>query len=222
MKPLIITPGTVFNNLTILKEAPPQTVYGSRPKRQFLCECVCKRIIVIRLDTLRNNKKSSCGCRLPVKIVKTGNPIQKHGLCKTPLYKIWKKIKERCYSVTNPRYFRYGGRGISMSNEWYSDPASFYNWSINNGYRYGLELDRIDNDSGYFPENCRWTTSEVNGNNKSNNIKYNYNGVLLTLPQILRERGGVTFSTLYRRINVNKLSIEEALTMPKYSRFKKK
>lgn len=158
---------------------------------------------------------------LPEKIVLTGNSVEKHGLSRHALYKIWKHIKGRCYCVTDKNYFRYGGRGITMSNEWYINPVSFYNWSMKNGYQEGLELDRIDNDKGYFPENCRWTTSEINGNNKRNNKKYLYQGMMLTLPQISRKHGGFGFPTLYRRINENKLSLEEALSIPLGKRCKK-
>jgi hypothetical protein len=221
MEPLKINPGIKYNSLTIIKEVDPKTIDGKRPKRQFMCECVCGRRIVVRLDALRNNKKSSCGCQLPVKLVLVGTPVEKHGLSRELLYKIWKKIKGRCYCVTDKMYYNYGGRGISMSDDWYINPVSFYNWSVKNGYEEGLELDRINNEKGYFPDNCRWTTSEVNNNNKRNNIKYLYKGIWLTLPQISRKHGIVGFSTLYRRINENKLSLEEALTIPLWSRCKK-
>lgn len=221
MEALKVIPGTKYNSLTIIKEVDPKTIDGKRPKRQFLCECVCGRRIVSRLDALRNNKKSSCGCRFPVKIQLTGNSIKKHGLCYVPLYKIWKNIRRRCYAVTDVNYRRYGGRGIVMSAEWYCDFSTFLKWCMENGYQEGLELDRADNDKGYFPENCRFVTSEINNNNKSSNKKYLYKGMMLTLPQISRKHGTVGFPTLYRRINENKLSLEEALSIPLHSRCKK-
>lgn len=221
MNALVIQEGTIYNYLTIISEAEPKTIDGLRPKRQFLCSCICGRTLVVRLDALRNNKKSSCGCQMPIPIVKTGNPITKHGLSYHPLYKIWKKIRRRCYCVTDPSYFRYGKRGIVMSANWYASAEDFYKWSMENGYVFGLELDRIDNDKGYFPENCRWTTSEINNNNKRNNIKYAYNGGQYTLPQISRMHGGISFSALYRRVNELKMPLKEALDTPKYARCKK-
>lgn len=221
MEPLKIQLGTTYNSLTIIKEAPPKTIEGKRPKRQFVCECSCGRMIIVRLDALRNNKKSSCGCLLPVKIELVGNPVKKHGLCYASVYKRWKNIRNRCYSVTSTSYKRYGARGIDMSAEWYSDFSIFHKWCMENGYQEGLQLDRIDNDKGYFPENCRWATPETNNNNKSNNKKYLYQGLMLTLPQISRKHGGFGFPTLYRRINENKLSLEEALSIPLGKKCKK-
>lgn len=214
MKGLQINNGDKFNFLTVIKETESQRIDGLRPKRMFICECICGRRVGVRLDSLRNNKKSSCGCQLPISIVKTGNSVKKHGYAKHPLYGVWKNIKRRCYSVLDINYHRYGGRGIKMSNEWYIDAGVFIKWGIENDYKEGLELDRIDNDGGYFPENCRWATSEINNNNKRNNKKYLYDGRWLTLPQISRIHGTVGFPTLYRRIHINKLSIEEALSIP--------
>lgn len=220
MNRLLVSKGDVFNSLTIVKEVEPRTIDNRRPKRMFLCKCVCDRLIKVRLDALRNNKKSSCGCQLPIRIVKTGNHILKHGFAKLAVYKIWKGIRRRCYAVQCSQYHNYGGRGIKMSTEWYISAKSFVDWSLKNGYKEGLELDRIDNNSGYFPENCRWTTAEVNANNKRTNIKYLYDGIWLTLPQISR-RTHLGFPTLYRRINENKLSLEEALSIPLHGKCKK-
>lgn len=216
MQGLKINTGDKFNFLTVLKETDPKTVDDKRPKRVFICECICGRRIKVRLDSLRNNKKSSCGCQLPIKIVKTGVPVTKHGYSKHPLYKIWKHIRSRCYSVVNINYHRYGGRGIKMCNEWYNDAGKFIEWGLANGYKegFGLELDRENNNDGYFPDNCRWVTSEINNNNKRNNKKYLYKGGWFTLPQISRIEGWIGFPTLYRRINENKLSLEEALAIP--------
>lgn len=220
MDKLEINVGDIFNHLTIVRESEPKTVNGKKPRRQFVCECICGKMVKTRLDGLRSNKKSSCGCRDTIKIKKTGNSVEKHGFSRDPLYKIWKGIRKRCYSVIDVNYYRYGGRGIKMSNEWYVNPVSFIEWCLNNGYDKGLELDRINNDEGYSPSNCRWTTSEVNNNNKRNNIKYLYAGEMLTLPQISK-RCSLGFPTLYRRINVNNLTLEEALSIPINGKCKK-
>ena len=84
------------------------------------------------------------------------------------LYNIWYDMKRRCYDTKNKRYKRYGGRGITVCDEWLNF-QNFYNWAINNGYTRELTIDRINNDEYYSPNNCRWVSWERQANNKSNN-----------------------------------------------------
>lgn len=80
----------------------------------------------------------------------------------TRLYNIWGCMKQRCCNPRNPRYGRYGGRGIMVCDEWLHSFEKFKEWSISNGYEDGLQIDRIDNDGNYEPNNCRWVTREKN------------------------------------------------------------
>ena len=91
----------------------------------------------------------------------------KHGEYKTRLYRIWFHMKERCLNpnIKNPPYKDYGGRGITICNEWL-EFIPFRDWSLNNGYQKGLEIDRRDNDGNYTPENCRFTTHKENNRNR--------------------------------------------------------
>lgn len=89
---------------------------------------------------------------------------------KTPherLYSLWKDIKKRCYNPNFKFYNYYGGRGIHVCDEWLHNPNAFIEWSINNGYREGLQIDRIENDGPYAPTNCRFVTRLVNVRNRS-------------------------------------------------------
>ena len=79
-----------------------------------------------------------------------------HGLSKTLLYKIWQNMKSRCYCKSATRYERYGGRGITVCDEWRNNFMAFYNWAYSNGYKDGLSIERIDIDLGYMPGNCKW------------------------------------------------------------------
>ena len=120
----------------------------------------------------------SCGCYKKRRVSEVNT---KHGLKGTRLYTIWVDIKKRTLNPKNKRYIDYGGRGITICEEWKNDFMPFYDWAMSNGYEEnkGLSIDRIDNDGGYSPENCRWTTKTIQTRNqriKKNNTS-GYKGV---------------------------------------------
>jgi hypothetical protein len=129
-------------------------------------------------DINRGNTKS-CGCY--GKKRKAEGTNKTHGLRNTKLYNIWNSMKDRVFNIKNKAYKNYGGRGITICDEWKNDAEAFYNWAILNGYEEnkGLSIDRIDNDGDYCPENCRWTTRVIQARNQriqKNNIS-GYKGV---------------------------------------------
>jgi len=79
-------------------------------------------------------------------------------------------IKRRCYNSKDSSYHNYGGRGINVCQEWLDNPNLFVNWALTNGFKRELEIDRIDNDEGYSPNNCRWVTPKEQNLNKRNNV----------------------------------------------------
>lgn len=88
------------------------------------------------------------------------------------LYRLYYKIKARCYNPNQAHYSLYGGKGIKMCREWEGSYVSFRDWSYSNGYKDGLQIDRINPKGNYSPDNCRWVTTSEQARNKSNNIKY--------------------------------------------------
>lgn len=181
---------------------------------------VCNKEKIVRENEIRRNPPlQSCGCTVGYKS-KEANFGFIHGLSHTRLYDIWHTMKQRCFNETGPEYHRYGGRGITICNEWLDDKTGFINfhcWAYNNGYdpkaKY-ISIERIDTDKGYCPENCTFTTSASQQcNNKSNNVYVIWGGIEYTLTELCRHFG-VEEQRVFDRMHDGK-SIEEAVLMPK-------
>lgn len=132
-----------------------------------------------------------------------------HGLRKHPLYNIWSHIKQRCSDKNCPSYKNYGGRGISVCNEWTNNFILFYNWAIDNSWEKGLEINRIDNNGNYEPANCNFVTSKENSRNRRNNVIIEYKGeskVLCEWADIYQ----VELRTLWARIFKYKWDLDKA------------
>lgn len=131
------------------------------------CLCDCGNTYFGRSYELRRGTVKSCGCLANENRKEISNKTI-HGLYKTPIYSVWKAMKSRCYREKDKRYLRYGGRGITVCDEWINNPEKFITWSYGNGYKQGLSIDRIDNNKGYAPENCRFVSTAKNNRNSSN------------------------------------------------------
>lgn len=134
-----------------------------------------------------------------------GNPT--HGMSKTPTYRAWYHMKERCQNPNNSKYHRYGGRGITVCDEWQTFEGFFKDMGEKPE---GTTIDRRDNDCGYFAENCRWATQKAQCNNKENNTIIELHGMKQTLTQ-WAEMMGIPTSTLYNRLFVLGWDTERAL-----------
>lgn len=132
-----------------------------------------------------------------------------HGDTGTRLYHIWANMKARCTNTNNRQFVDYGGRGISICEEWLKYEA-FRDWALSNGYNERLSIDRIDNDAGYRPDNCRWATPREQANNTRKVRLIAFNGETHSVCEWARILG-IKQSTLNMRLNKYGWSAEQAL-----------
>lgn len=149
------------------------------------------------------------------------NPNYKHGLKNTRLFRIWSNMKNRCNNPNCDVFHRYGGRGITVCDEWKNDFQAFYDWSITHGYSDELTLDRKDNDGNYCPENCRWATFKTQANNTSRCRLITINGETKSMHEWC-EITGVNYNTARDRINRGHWDPIKAVTTPSNPKFRKK
>jgi hypothetical protein len=166
------------------------------------CVCHCGAIFYAYPKNAKSGKLKSCGCL-------KGN--YKHGLYKDKKYSVWCGMLSRCSCPTCEAYSNYGGRGIKVCEEW-SDFINFNNWAEQSGYEEGLELDRIDNNGDYSPENCRWVTHTENNRNKRTNRYITYEGDTKCTAE-WAEILGVSIGLLLNRLN-NNWSFEDIIETP--------
>jgi hypothetical protein len=197
--------GDRFDRLTVL--AIGKTA-DKKPAYYAITACDCghppKRVTV---SSLLLGTSRSCGCY--AKDVNTT-----HGCCPkkgaSPLYNVWHGIKHRCTNPKNSNYRWYGGRGITICPEWLN-VANFIR-DMEPTYRPGLELDRIDNDKGYSPDNCRWVTHRTNCKNTPTALLIEYNGEAKSLYE-WSQSTGLSVTTIRARQRYG-WSVEKTLTTP--------
>lgn len=207
MPPFIDMTGIKYGRLTAI-ERVKNSRYG---QTMWLFRCECGKEIVTTGFAVRSGHTTSCGCYLSEK---TASLKYSHGMARTRIYRTYQHMKGRCFVETDKRYSDYGGRGITVCEEWLGECGfdNFYNWSIDNGYADNLTIDRIDVNGNYCPENCRWTTWRVQANNRRNNRYVLHNGITKTVSELSMEYG-IGEATIRSRLNRG-LSIEESLSIP--------
>lgn len=143
-----------FGKLCTIRELEKTANY----QRKFLCRCDCGTVKKVLLHNLVNGSTTSCGC---ARFDNRNN----RGYGYHPLYFVWKNMLDRCHNKNSKFYAYYGGRGIRVCEDWQEKAVKFVLWAEKAGYEQGLELDRKDNDKGYYPDNCRFVTHLVNMQN---------------------------------------------------------
>lgn len=155
--------GHEFGMLTVNRR-DKNDPYG---KAMYECTCDCGNHRIMRREFLRKKPFPNCGCYNPIL---QAEPNIKHGLEGNPLTRIWRAMKQRCENPECDHYYLYGARGIKICDRWRGENGlQNFVKDMYPSYKKGLQIDRIDNDGDYEPDNCRWVTRKENSRNKRSN-----------------------------------------------------
>jgi hypothetical protein len=192
--------GDRFGRIVILATGKKPTGYHYRAVYQ----CDCGNIKMTQLGSIQIGTTRSCGC-------KNREDTTKHGFWSSPLYRVWRHMLDRCENPSNPRFADYGARSITVCKRWH-DLEKFHA-DMSESYEDGLQLDRIDNNKGYEPSNCKWSTKGQQMRNRRNNIFVTIDGETKILKD-WANHFGVNYHSVYHR--VTKMGWEPllALTTP--------
>lgn len=178
----------------------------------WLCKCDCGNFKTIRGNNLKSGKTQSCGCLQKEKAKNIGENKRKYKKEYLSLRCIFKGIKNRCYNKKSNNYNRYGAKGISICKKWLDNPLSFCEWALQNGYKKGLTIDRIDTNGKYEPNNCRWVDYTTQCRNRKNSLTFTINDICLPLIEWCKIYN-MPYQAVLKRLK-RKWQIEKALTIP--------
>jgi len=174
----------------------------------YKCMCDCGKQCCISRTSLRVGNTKSCGC---LQQDMASSSSTKHGLArKCPEYTSWMQMKARCLNAKHKSWPWYGGRGITIANEWIDDFKLFFSY-VGPKPSPKHSIDRINNNGNYEPGNVRWATSSAQNSNKRSNRIISFNGKSQTLSQWARDLG-INQATLGERIDERGWSIDDALS----------
>lgn len=197
---LIDRTGDRYERLVVVSRAPNKG--GKDTNARWVCACDCGTTVVAYGQDLARGKVKSCGCYVAEKNVR-------HGMARTPMYRAWQAMIQRCENPNAKNYDRYGGRGITVCDEWHDFQAFFRDM----GSRpVGFSIERTDNSKGYSKGNCRWATTSQQNNNRRANRKFTINGRTQTIAEWAKEYG-ITWQVMKGRVKRG-WTEEEAITTP--------
>lgn len=199
--------GRRFGHLKVICDGPHVKYRDGHCVHKTTCKCDCGRIVEIKTSELPT--RSSC---LFCSHSKHGYTAPSRGGHKR-LYRIWVNMRYRCSNRNHEAHKYYHDKGVKVCAEW-SDFIPFMKWALANGYDDTLQIDRIDGNKWYGPDNCRWVNSNIQQNNKSNVLRFNFGGGLHTITEI-GNMTGLNRELLWRRVHDFGKTIEEAVRMGK-------
>lgn len=199
--------GEKFNKLTVISKAPART----KGKCYWNCKCDCGNFKVVKTSDLIRGKTKSCGC-----LVNRTRMFPAYDNLPSEIKRVlrtrYRSMLARCYNPKTNDFNIYGGKGITVCDEWKNSYKKFAAWALDSGFNPSLSIDREDPNGNYCPENCRWVTMKEQQNNRTNNSIYEYNGETKTISQ-LAEKYGINKNTLIWRLSKG-MCIKDAIETP--------
>lgn len=206
--------GQRFGRLTVIKRGENYiTPHSGKPRARWICQCDCGNESLVLGEALTRHLVVSCGC---FQKEKASAQFTTHGQTNSRLYNVWCAMKRRCYNPNVKEFPLYGGRGITMCDEWKNDYTSFAQWALSHGYdenapRGQCTIDRIDTNGNYEPNNCRFITQQEQMNNVRYNHYLEYNNEVHTIAEWGRILN-ISAEKITNRINKLGWTPERALT----------
>lgn len=199
--------GSVFGRLTVMSD-----FHTKGNDRSATCRCSCGTVKTVSKGNLINKNVQSCGCLSIEASKKRGTT---HGMSRKPIYSVWSSIIQRCQNPSHIRYADYGGRDIKVSEDWQTFEGFFKD--MGNPPFEGATLERVDTNGNYEKSNAVWADCKTQGNNRRNNVLFEYKGEKYSL-DALSKLSGLNVKTMSSRIHTNKWSVKDAVELPLHTR----
>lgn len=200
--------GNRYGRLVVLRDKDADGhLLGTPAARRVVAKCDCGEVRELNARAIRRGRVTSCGCA-------QREAATTHGMSAHPGYHVWQSMIGRCYRETSQSFAYYGARGIGVCGEWRESPVQFVEWLDSNGWRQGKhQIDRIDNDGGYSPSNCRLVSCRENQNNRRKNVWLETSKGAMTLT-FACEAFMIGEDVVRQRLKKLGWSTEKALTHP--------
>lgn len=207
MTELIDLSGRRFGNLTAVERQGSHAKYAA-----WLCRCDCGQRVIVSSNYLLRGKKRSCGILGHIFVSPDRKTREKTGVHHRPEYRVWVRMKERCYDPKRHNFGSYGGRGIVVCDRWLGSFAAFFE-DMGERPSSGHSIERDNNDGNYESSNCRWATMVEQRRNTRRTVYVERDGQLVKLVEFVEELG-LSIYTVYSRVVKMGWDLDSALTIP--------